>query len=129
MTRKGVLGLVLGAALVVAVISGYHLRVSPGHAVTGFIVLMIVSVLTLAFIYEKHSAGLVFLYVLIGGFYAYFAILYMRTGGTLLGVSLGTLYGVVIYLGWLRQPKERAGPAGTPEPERPEQGGRPHAPE
>lgn len=117
MTRKGVLGLILGAALVAAVIAGYHLGVNGWHALIGFVTLAVVSGLTLALIFEKHGAGLVFTYVLIAGFYAYFAIMYMRTGGTLLGVSLGTLYGVILYLGWLRQPKEPARPAEAQEPE------------
>lgn len=117
MTRKGVLGLILGAALVAAVIAGYHLGVNGGDAVIGFVTLGIVSGLTLSLIFEKLSAGVVFLYVVIAGFYAYFAIMYMWTGGTLLGVSVGTLYGTIIYLGWLRQPKKQAEPGRPAKPE------------
>jgi len=106
MTKKGVLGLILGAALVVAVIAGYHLGVNRGHALIGFVALAVVSTMTLALVFEKHGAGIVFANVLIAGFYAYFAIMYMRTGGTVLGVSVGTLYGAIIYLGGLRRPRE-----------------------
>ncbi|MHC4503499.1 MAG: hypothetical protein ACYTFI_09360 [Planctomycetota bacterium] len=113
MTRKGVLGLILGAALVIVVIAGYHLGVNRGHALLGFVTLTVVSGMTLALVFEKHGAGVVFAYVLIAGFYAYFAIMYMRTGGTLLGVALGTLYGVIIYLGWLRRSKEPDKPPQT----------------
>ncbi|MHC4200131.1 MAG: hypothetical protein ACYSU0_09085 [Planctomycetota bacterium] len=50
MTRKGVLGLILGAALVIVVIAGYHLGVNRGHALLGFVTLTVVSGMTLALV-------------------------------------------------------------------------------
>jgi hypothetical protein len=113
MTRQHIYALVLGVALVATIIAAVLVRFDAGHALIGFAVLFLAGALTMSLFLERPSPALLFADVLILGLYGFCAVRYVQTLGTLVGSGLGTLYGVLFYLGWLAGPGE-GGRGATP---------------
>ncbi len=106
MKLKGILAGLMGVGFVVAAILIYEEQCEPGELILGAIVMALASGLAAAIVVERISSLYVFVAVAIFGIYVYYAIRHSPNPvSAVVGAVVGAIYGVSLYVGWLRKPE------------------------
>ncbi len=107
MKRKGIFAGLMGVGFVVAAILVHEEHCDPAMLILGAIVMALVSGLAAAIVVEKISSFYVFIDVAVAGIYLYYVIKAFwdpkGPASHLTGIAIGLIYGVSLYLGWLRK--------------------------